>query len=46
MRKLPPAPGSRIAANTDGSPKVGQHNQSIDPVRDTSAAVRPSPSMA
>lgn len=41
----PPFSSSSMAANTLGESKCGQHSQSIDPFRPTSAAVRMFPMM-
>jgi hypothetical protein len=41
--KLPPRAGSSRPAKIDGLEKSGRHSQSIEPARETRAAVRQSP---
>jgi hypothetical protein len=44
--KQPPREASRIAPQTLGESKSGRHSQSMAPSAATSAAVRPSPTIA
>jgi hypothetical protein len=46
IRQEPPRRRSRMPQNAEGLSNLGQHNQSMDPSRDTSAAERPSPMSA